>query len=101
MPVGAQALPVKSEEPPVEASTSLFLVRPISCTASSTEEVGMSAITSTPSSSIQRVTMAEPTSGLFWWSPAMISMGRPSTLPPKSSTAIFAAMTEPGPAMSA
>src|SRR6185437_751540 len=45
--------------------------------------------------------MLAPTSGLFWWSAKMTSIGRPSTLPPKSSTAMRAAWTEPMPERSA
>ncbi len=67
------------------------------CTASATEEVGTSTITSTPSSSIHWRATFEPTSGLFWWSADSTSIGMSLTLPPKSSTAILAASTEPGP----
>src|SRR3954470_10462375 len=41
--------------------------------------------------------MVAATSGLFWWSAETISILRPSTFPPKSSTAIWAARTEPVP----
>src|ERR1700744_1002284 len=40
-------------------------------------------------------------SALLRWSAAMISILRPSTSPPKSSAAILAAVSEPGPVMSA
>jgi len=43
----------------------LFLSRTISFTASATEEVGTSTITSTLSTSIQVRATFEPTSGLF------------------------------------
>ena len=42
--------------------------------------------------SIHSRAMVEPTSGLFWWSAETISIGLPFTLPPKSSTAIWAAI---------
>jgi hypothetical protein len=40
-------------------------------------------------------------SALFWWSAETTSIGMPSTVPPKSSTAILAAVTAPRPVMSA
>src|SRR6266540_4567774 len=36
-------------------------------------------------------------SGLSWWSPTTMLIGLPSTLPPKSSIAICADVTEPWP----
>src|SRR3546814_21154479 len=67
-PVGEQALPFRSElaAPEFRCTMPFFLV--ISWTASATEEVGTSTIASTCSVSIQRLTMLEPMSGLFWWS---------------------------------
>ncbi len=44
----------------------------------------------------QRRAIPAPTSGLFWWSAEMISTGTPS-LAEKSSTASWAAITEPTP----
>src|SRR5262245_48414084 len=41
------------------------------------------------------------TSALFWWSAESSSIGRPRTLPPKSSTAHFIISTPAGPSMSA
>ncbi len=41
--------------------------------------------------------MPAATSGLIWWSAEITVIGLPKTLPPKSSTAICAAATEPGP----
>ena len=49
-----------------------------------------------PASSHSRA-MDEPTSALFWWSADTISTGMPRMVPPTSSTAIFAASTEPSP----
>src|SRR6266850_2438344 len=72
-----------------------------SLTASATEEVGTSKIASTLSTSYHWRAMLEPTSGLFWWSAEMISTFIPFLAAPKSSTAMRAATTEPGPAMSA
>ncbi len=73
----------------------------ISLTASATDEVGTSTITSTLSTSYHWRAMFEPTSGLFWWSPTATSTFMPLAAAPKSSTAILAATTEPGPARSA
>ena len=36
-------------------------------------------------------------SGLSWWSPEITTTGLPKTVPPKSSTAICAAVTDPCP----
>ena len=71
------------------------------CTASATEEVVSSMIASTPSRSYHWRAIPEAMSGLFWWSAETISIGTPPTLPPMSSTAIFAASTEPAPPNSA
>ena len=65
-----------------------------SCTASATDDVVNSVIMSTFSVSYQRRAMAPARSGLFWWSAVTISIFWPSTLPPKSSTAIWAASSE-------
>ncbi len=65
-----------------------------SCTASATEDVVSSVIMSTPSTSYQRRAMAAARSGLFWWSAEITSTFWPSTLPPKSSTAILAASND-------
>ena len=74
-----------------------FFSRDRPWTASATDEVVNSMIASTPSRSYHCRAMPEAMSGLFWWSAARISIGTPSTLPPKSSTAIRAASTEPWP----
>ena len=79
----------------------MFLSFTTCATASATEEVGTSTITSTPSTSIHWRTMLEPTSGLFWWSAKITSMLASPIFPPISSAAIFAAVTEPCPARSA
>ena len=71
------------------------------CTARATEEVVSSMIVSTCSVSYHSRAMFEAMSGLFWWSAETISIGASSTLPPKSSAAIFAASTEPVPPKSA
>src|SRR5450631_4393226 len=67
------------------------------CTASPTADTGTSTIRSTCSVSYQRRAMPAPISGLSWWSPTITVTGLPNTLPPKSSTAICAAVTEPWP----
>ena len=66
-------------------------------TARPTADTGTSTIKSTWSTSYQRRAMPPPISGLSWWSPTMMLIGLPSTLPPKSSIAICADVTEPWP----
>src|SRR5260370_34147937 len=70
-------------------------------TASATPEFGVSTIASTLSTSIHCRAMLTPTSGLFWWSPLSTSIFQPFLVRPESSTAIFTAITELGPPMSA
>ena len=76
---------------------SFFFSLAMFCTARPTAETGTSTIRSTCSVSYQRRAIALPMSGLSWWSPTITLIGLPSTLPPKSSTAICAAVTEPWP----
>src|SRR5918996_1289095 len=57
-------------------------------------------MTSTLSTSNHCRAIAEPTSGLFWWSATTISTFMPFLAGPKSSTAMRAATTEPRPAAS-
>ena len=66
-------------------------------TARATAVLGRPTMRSTPSSN-QRRAMASATSGLFCWSADTTATGWPATLPPKSSTAIWAATTDPKPA---
>ncbi len=101
MVLGLQALPVRSEVAAPELMKALPLSLVIWFTASATDEVGTSKMASTLSTSYQVRAMVEPTSGLFWWSAPSTSTFMPFLAAPKSSTAIFAAITEPGPAMSA
>jgi Na+-driven multidrug efflux pump len=54
-----------------------------------------------PSLSIHSRALALATSALFWWSALSTSMLRPSTLPPKSCTAIRTISAPAGPSMSA
>src|SRR5712692_4410677 len=98
---GEQALPVRSEVAADETMKALALSRVIWLTASATPELGTSTIRSTLSTSYHCRAMAEPTSALFWWSAATTSTFMPLAAAPKSSTAIRAATTEPGPARSA
>jgi len=74
-------------------------IRPFSCatlrTASATDEVPRPVIIFTPSTSYHLRAIAEPMSGLVWWSADRISTERPSTLPPTSSIAICIASTSP------
>ena len=94
---GVHLGPVRSDAAAPETRNTLFLSRTISLTASATEDVGTSTITSTLSTSIHVRTTFEPTSGLFWWSALTISTFMPLAAAPKSSTAIRAATTEPWP----
>src|SRR5437868_8138310 len=101
MVLGEHFAPVRSELPAPDGRKTLFLSRVRSFTANATDEVGTSTTTSTPLVSYHSRTMLDPTSGLFWWSPEMTSTGMPATVPPISSTAIWAASTEPLPDRSA
>src|SRR5436189_2707970 len=76
---------------------SFFFSLAMPWTARPTAETGTSTIRSTCSTSYQRRAMPPPMSGLSWWSPTTTVIGLPNTLPPKSSTAICAAVTEPWP----
>ena len=98
---GEQALPVRSESAAPETRNALPFSLVIWFTASATDEVGTSTITSTLSTSYHWRAMLEPTSGLFWWSAETTSTFMPFFAAPKSSTAMRAAATEPGPARSA
>src|SRR5688500_2891160 len=99
--LGEHALPVRSAEAAPETRNAFFLSLVLWFTASATDEVGTSTITSTPSASYHLLAIGEPMSGLFWWSAAMISTVRPFSFALKSSAAMRAASVEPGPAMSA
>jgi hypothetical protein len=98
--IGRALAPVSSAVPAPEPIATLFFSRTMSPTASATAEFGRSTIMSTPSTSSQRRAMPAPTSGLFWWSAETTSTFRFDCLA-KSSIAICAAMTEPGPWKSA
>jgi hypothetical protein len=65
MVFGVHFSPVRSEVAALVTRNTLFLLRTISLTASATEEVGTSTITSTLSVSIHVRAMFDPTSGLF------------------------------------
>ena len=67
-------------------------------TASATDEVGTSMMTSTPSRSYHCRAMAAPTSGLFWWSAAMTCTSKAVLL--NWRTACCAHTTEPWPVAS-
>src|SRR5215831_19497888 len=73
MVFGEQALPVRSEEAAPETRNAFPLSLVIWLTASATPEFGTSTITSTLSVSYHWRAIAEPTSGLFWWSAEMSS----------------------------
>ncbi len=65
--------------------------------ASTTELATMPVTMSTLRSSIHWRTVLAPTSGLFRSSAWKTTIFLPSTVPPKSSTAIFSASRPPGP----
>ena len=71
-----------SDEPPPELMLILFFSLVSAEIGSATEEVGTSRIASTFSLSYQLRAMETPTSGLFWWSAEITSIGLPLTLPP-------------------
>ena len=83
----------------------LIVIRPFSApsrwTAMPTAELVRSMIASTPSWSNQRRAIAEPMSGLFWWSADRSSILRSGWRRFASSTASSAATTAPGPTASA
>src|SRR5512144_1516819 len=97
---GEHALPGRSDDAAPETTNVLALSLVIWFTASATEEVGTSKITSTLSASYHCRATEEPTSGLFWWSADTSSTLSPCFAGSKSSIAICAATTEPLPPMS-
>jgi hypothetical protein len=85
-----------------ELSTTIRLaLRPTSCTASAAEDPATSMIAATRPGPNHSRALAEAMSALLLWSAATTSIGRPRTRPPKSSAAIFAAVSLPGPFRSA
>ncbi len=98
---GEQNLEVNSLAAEAVIMTVRFFCLAISCTASAIGVTGRSITASTFSLSNQRRAMPLATSGLFWVSAWTISIILPRTAPPKSSAAMRAASTEPGPALSA
>ena len=62
---GEHCGPVRSDVAPVDTMSALFFSRAIWLTASTTEEVGTSTMTSTLSASNHCRAICEPTSGLF------------------------------------
>jgi hypothetical protein len=75
----------------------LFRSRTSVLTASATEEVGTSTITSMPSRSSHWRATVEPTSGRFWWSACTTSTLIPRWVMPLSWIASRTAWVEPGP----
>ncbi|MFK4406238.1 hypothetical protein ABH991_003272 [Bradyrhizobium ottawaense] len=94
---GVHFSPVSSTVPAPDPTKTLFFSALMPATASAIDEFGRSKIASTLSFSYQRRAMPIPMSVLFWWSAATTSTGLPAAFPPKSSTAILAATTEPMP----
>ena len=70
---GEHALPVRSDDAAPDTRNALPLSFVIWLTASATPEFGTSTMTSTLSVSYHWRAIAEPTSGLFWWSAETIS----------------------------
>src|SRR5512132_1832828 len=66
--LGVHALPVRSEEAGPLARNTWFFSFVIWFAASATPEFGTATMTSTLSVSYHGRAMAEPMSGLFWWS---------------------------------
>ena len=96
-PFGEHCAPVITVEPdPVMRASRPFSFAS-AWTPKATAELPRSVIMSTPSTSYQRRASVLATSGLLWWSAATISIGLPSTVAPKSSTASRAAVTLPVP----
>src|SRR6185295_3586662 len=89
--LGEHALPVRSEDAGPDARNTFPFSFVIWLTARATPELGTSTITSTLSVSYHWRAMAEPTSGLFWWSAETISTLTPRFSMPESSTASRAA----------
>ena len=88
-------------ELPALVICAIFFFSLASCiTASAMPDDGTSVMMSTPESYHCRA-MLVAMSGLFCPSAETTSIGLPSTLPPKSSIAIFTASTEPCPPISA
>src|SRR3954462_12741517 len=98
--LGEHALPVRSDEAAPELMNALPLSRVSWLIARATPEFGTSKMASTLSTSYHWRATAEPTSALFWWSAETISTFMPFFAAPKSSTAMRAAATEPGPPIS-
>src|SRR5215468_7080965 len=98
MVLGLQSLPVRLEAAAPDTRNTLFFSLVMVLTASATDEVGTSTTASTLSTSNHCRTMLEPTSGLFWWSANTTSiLSWHWVALQKSSTAFFAAHTEPCP----
>ena len=87
---GVQPSPVSRDEPEPLTIATLFLSLAICATLSAMPELIRLAIMSTLSASYHSRALEAATSGLFWWSAMMSSIGLPSTLPPKSSIAMLA-----------
>src|SRR6266704_2852436 len=100
MVLGEHALPVRSEVAAPDTMNALPFSRVIWLIARAIDEVGTSMMRSTLSTSYHWRAMLEPTSGLFRWSADKISTFMPFFAAPKSSTAMRAAATDPGPVIS-
>src|SRR5712691_6444806 len=100
MVLGEHALPVRSDGAAPNTINALPFSRVIWLIARAIDEVGTSMMRSTLSTSYHWRAMLEPTSGLFRWSADKISTFMPFFAAPKSSTAMRAAATDPGPVIS-
>ena len=99
--VGPQPLPVSAEVAAAVGIRIRFFSSATFTSASAIAELGMPTIMLTPWSSYQRLAMPTPTSTLLWKSALTISIGLPSTEPPKSAIANLTEATSPGPVFSA
>src|SRR3954464_12740151 len=101
MLVSVHADPVIGVEAAPVTMVTRFFSLAIGITARAAEVVTRSVIMSTPSRSNHSRALLEATSPLFWWSADRTSTEKGFLFAAwKSSTAIFAAMTAPGPARS-
>ena len=95
--MGEHILPVRSDDTVPATRYGFFFSFIMLDTPNAIDEAEPPTMVSNFSFSIHWRAMLMPTLGLFWSSATVTSMGLPSTLPPKSSTAMRTASDEPGP----
>src|SRR5208337_4245761 len=94
MKLGEHCVVVSAVDAGPTARNILFFSFVTPCTASATDEVGTSRITSTPSRSYHWREIDTARSGLFWWSALMTSTFSPLAAAPKSSIACLQQTTD-------